>query len=53
MTTLKCSGCSAWGTPGQACGVFYMICDCGTITTVRDYSDVWRAQRLIWKKRRY
>lgn len=33
---LKCRGCNAWQTPGHMSGLYYIICDCGTVTTIYD-----------------
>lgn len=50
MTALRCEGCARFGSPGRAHGVYYLICDCGTVTTVPDFSDKFRAVHLLIKK---
>lgn len=47
MTAIRCEGCSKWGTAAYSRGVFYYLCDCGTITSVPDYCDMFRAIKLI------
>lgn len=47
---MRCKGCGEWGTAANSCGVYYYICDCGTITTLPDFRDVWRAHEQINRK---
>ena len=51
MTAIRCNGCSEWGTAANSCGVFYYLCDCGTITSIPDFRDKYRADKLIWRKK--
>lgn len=51
MTAMRCKGCSEWGTAANSCGVNYLICDCGTITSIPDFRDEFRANKLIWRKK--
>lgn len=51
MTAIRCEGCSEWGIASNCCGVFYLLCDCGTITSVPDFRDMFRANKLINHKK--
>lgn len=42
---VKCSGCKEWKTAGHMSGVYFLLCDCGTVTTTPDFKDEYRAFR--------
>ena len=44
---LKCSGCKAWQTAGHMSGVYFLLCDCGTVTTLPDF---WEEDRALRQK---
>lgn len=48
---IRCKGCSEWCIASNDCGVFYHLCDCGTITSVPDCRDEFRASKLINRKK--
>lgn len=42
---VRCIGCKAMQPAGHMSGVYFLLCDCGTVTSIPDFREEYRASR--------